>query len=149
MEKDGTKEPGLPLDAGAADSPATATEKPKTSRTTRAKSEAKTEAKTDVEAAPARRGRRITKATADAAAPVSATPEVKPEPVPAQLVAEPVPAPAELLTQAVPSSRSARGSSAAKWKTLPPPKRRTRRTGQGGRRDQSGHLLHEDHPTQP
>ncbi len=151
MEKDGTKEPGLPLDAGAADSPATATEKPKTRRTTRAKSEAKTEAKTDVEAAPARRGRRTTKATADAAAPVSAAPEVKPEPVPAQLVAEPVPAPAEHThAKAVPpQAAEPEGAAPAKPEDVaPPPKRRTRRTPAKAAEETTQAISStEDHPT--
>ena len=87
MEKDGTKEPGLPLDIVAADAPAPSPEKPKARRTPKPKlnfedasaGDLEEKAKVEEVAAPVRRGRKPTKAApteaAEAAPPAATEPK--------------------------------------------------------------------------
>jgi len=144
MEKDGTKEPGLPLDAGAADSPAP--EKPRTRRTVKAK--------TDAEAAPARRGRKTAKTAGDAVAPDVAAPPATTEPAPAQPVAETAPAvaaPTPAAAGPAPEAAAPEGAAPAKpADEAPPPKRRTRRAPAKTAEETAPAVSsREDHPSTP
>ncbi len=141
MEKDGTKEPGLPLDAVAADAPAPSLTKPKTRWTTRAKAksedapvgdvadkakatvEAKVDAKVDAkveEAAPTVRRTRRTPKAAQAEAPALEASPVPDVPAVVEMPeAAETPAPLEMPAPAEPKRRGRRPAAKATAPAVP------------------------------